>query len=191
MQKTNCVFSDEFGAARDATKHLLDLGHRHIAYADYTASKEPLMRRRCEGYRTCMQDAGLPTQELGEETYLPRSERIEYSRQWLRSQDRPTAVVAFSVTTALPIYEAAVSLGMSVPQDLSILTFSNEPLTLTGVHFTSMKTPFQKIGHKAVSMLLGEIEDEELVHQPVAEPFELLEGETCGLPPLSRDDKRE
>jgi LacI family transcriptional regulator len=76
MQKVNCVFSDEFGAARDATKHLLDLGHRRIAYADYTANKEELLRGRCEGYRTCIQDAELPIQKLGEEANLPRSKRI-------------------------------------------------------------------------------------------------------------------
>lgn len=132
MQKANCVYADELRAGREATKYLLDPGHRRIAYADYTAPDEPLMLRRYEGYQTCMQDAGLPARELGEETHLPRSERIEYSRQWLASADAPTAVVAFGVTTALPIYEAAVSLGVSVP-------------------------------------------------------FELLEGQTCGPPPASRD----
>ena len=80
----------------------------------------------------------------------------------------------------MPLYEAARDLGLKVPGDLSILSFSPErQLNVTGVAFTTMATPETAQGRAAVQMLLYKIDRHNQSMPSQALASRLIEGATC------------
>ena len=96
----DCVYLDEMGAARQAVDHLAKLGHRRIAFADYTYGTQSLSASHHglldfeAGYRERMTEAGLAPQVIREEDRVERSERAARFRAIFSRKDRPTALIA-------------------------------------------------------------------------------------------------
>ncbi len=124
----NSVAFAERAAARTLTKHLLELGHRRIAYLDggwhisqqahfFHYSRE----ERLDGYRDSMRKAGL-----AEEIVLPAGgyEDGECLRALLTQDARPTAVITYS-GEALNLSAIAWQLGLRQPQDLLLASFDD------------------------------------------------------------------
>lgn len=153
-QAEDCVYPDDLAAGCLAAEHLLERGFRRIAYADYTL---PIlsdgMLARESGYAQALRTAGLVPRKISPSDKMPRTERIAFSRSWLQKRNRPDAVVCISLTTALPILQAAAELGLRVPRDLAVVTFAIQPVNITGVHVTSLQVPFDQVGRQAVAML--------------------------------------
>jgi LacI family transcriptional regulator len=190
-QSANCVYFDDYGAARRATEHLLALGHTRIAYADYSHPSRMLtgpaehysVVDRHAGYRAALVDAGLsPCVIVGGETAVPINERFAFSRPWLEASDRPTAIIAYGLTTLTPILLAAVSLGLSVPRDLSLINFSQTTDTLMDLAVTTMHTESRHLATAAVRELFARLESTEpgeRHREGVAVRVELFPGESC------------
>ena len=185
----DCVYADEFAAARRLTEYLLRLGHRRIAYVDYhsdlSAPKDwhYSTTDRCRGYERAMAKAGLKACVLRQDGMLPVRRKIEAAAAFLRSPKRPTAVIAYSPgCTALPVHLAAVAhCGLRVPEDLSLTTFSPSEADDVGVAMTKMLLPEREMGREAVAMLLRKI------RRPGPQPSrrlaaELVEGESTAAP---------
>ncbi len=112
---------DNEGAVYRSTAHLLDLGHRRIAMINgrygFTFSLH-----RDEGYRKALESRGIAfdpdlvrhgdfTDEIG----------YRLARKLLERDPRPTAFVAGSMMTALGIYRAARSFGLTIGKDISVI----------------------------------------------------------------------
>lgn len=189
--ETNGVDTDNFDGGKRATEHLLHLGHERIAFVDYTVpvAKGSLMHERYKGYAAAMRAAGLSVRRIGGKSSTPRGERLDKSREWLARDDRPTALVCFSESTALPVLQAALMQGLAVPSDLSLVTFGNEPLDSSGIHVTSMVVPFYDMGCRAVAMLTRKMAQPDDEQPREVLPFVLDSGDTC-CPPSNQDSER-
>jgi len=177
----DCVYPDDVAAAREATRRLIELGHRDIAWLNYVHGYQPAnyhysVEDRKTGYLEAMGEAGLPVRFLQEKAPIPIRERVAYSRAWLSQPDRPTAVVAYFPQEAL--CAAAYSLGLKVPEDLSILTFGNPNESFAGQPFTLMAEPNAAVGKAAVDMLKKKIEAPDRSFEPVSVPFGFSPGDT-------------
>ncbi|MBT1167070.1 LacI family DNA-binding transcriptional regulator [Bifidobacterium simiarum] len=139
-QDVSMIGSSDYQGANDATRHLVQLGHRRIAFL-----KGPddwrTCRARFNGYRSMMEEAGLPIDPdlvLGEVYYY--DDGYECGRRLFAMDDPPTAVFASSDMQAAGLYQAAQEAGLAIPDDVSIVGFDDLPYVrflspqLTTVH---------------------------------------------------------
>ncbi len=171
-QAADCVYPDDFDAAKRATRHLLELGHRRIVYANFASKPDDLhysSADRCEGYRVAMCDAGLEPQTWGLE--MAGADSIEKCQRQLDTRERPTAIVGYATYAFDGISYAAARLGMRVPDDLSIVTFGPEPTDYMCRPLTLMLEPQYQMGCLATQMIRRKIEHPDQPLAPTAVPF--------------------
>jgi DNA-binding LacI/PurR family transcriptional regulator len=141
------------------------------------------MQARIDGYEQAMKEAGLAPCIIHRTPRIPHLERIAFSKTWLEQADRPSAVITYSAGTALPILLAAsIELGLRVPRDLSLVTFSDNLEDTSGIALTTMVLPEFELGQIAVKMLLAKMADpaSELPTRTLS--FAMAPGQTCVSP---------
>ena len=178
-QEANCICPDDEDAARRATERLLGMGHRRVAFVNYSGDTHYSAAARYAGYAGAMRGAGLTPHSARE--VIPRCDRIAAASRWLGvdAAERPTAVVAYSGTSAWPIREAAMAMSLSVPADLSLITFEDHPADEVGVRLDTMLVPEAAMGRAAVEMLLERIEHPDRPLPSRSLPFDFAPGDTA------------
>jgi LacI family transcriptional regulator len=177
------VDSDNFEGAVAATEYLLGLGHRRIGFLAGRSDLES-GRLRKHGYRQALETAGLMVDpaliRVGE--FQPESAE-DAARQLLGSGDRPTAIFAANDVSALATISAAKSLGLRVPDDLSVIGFDNVPESaLSDPPLTTIEQPIQQMGFDATLLLLRLIEGEEVPSTHTMLPTKLVVRGSCSPP---------
>ncbi len=128
-----CVRIDDVAAARTATRHLLDLGHRRIAHIsgdpdDELAFTTHLDRRR--GYREALRAAGVrPDPSLDVESRFDVDGGARATEELLRRGDPPTAIFAACDEMAMGALTALRDAGLRVPDDVSVVGIDDHALS--------------------------------------------------------------
>lgn len=150
------VTTDDVEGGRIATRHLVELDHRRIAFIGDDPSN-PLgftsAVDREAGYREVMADAGLAVDGLVRHGAHQRDVAVRLALDLLGHADRPTAVFASSDVQALGVLEAARTLGLRVPEDLSVVGFDDIELARY-VGLTTVRQPLFESGHLGARLLL-------------------------------------
>jgi DNA-binding LacI/PurR family transcriptional regulator len=137
---------DDRQALYQATRHLVDLGHRRIAYIGGLAEL-PTGASRLSGFRDAI--GGTHAARVGvEELGLPSSVTFggEALRRLLALPERPTAVVTGTVQHTLSVLESVLDLDVSVPDELSIVGFGDElGFRLWGPGLTTLRLPVSEL----------------------------------------------
>ena len=102
-----------------------------------------------------------------------RYEAQELAIEMLKLQDRPTAIFAASDTQALGVLEAARSLGLQVPEDLSIIGYDDLDLA-TYLNLTTVRQLLFESGQIGVHLLLRVIADPDAPVECEVLPTELV-----------------
>lgn len=149
------VDSDNFAGAMLATNYLLSLGHRRIGHISGRPDLESA-RLREAGFRRAMADAGVP---VDERLVRVGGFRIESAAgtaaELLALPDRPTAVFAGNDLSAISTMNVARSIGLAVPDDLSVIGFDNVPESaLVNPPLTTIMQPLQRMGAEALRLLI-------------------------------------
>lgn len=157
------VASDNYAAAKLATRHLIELGHRRIAFL---AGRDDLMssQLRERGYRAALRAAGIrfDRELIGVGDYEVESARST-AQQLLARPERPTAVFAANDLSAIATLGAAAELGIAVPEQLSVVGFDDIPeASRTTPPLTTVRQSMQLLGRTAAEMLLTLMEGEPL-----------------------------
>ena len=158
----NCVHPDDEGAGRTATEECLARGHRRIAYLDYChAARKPEQHYsaadRRIGYERSMRAAGLQPRVIACQDQPTSYVWLPAVNAWLSADDRPTAAVGYSGREASTVLYAAALLGLSVPNDLSIVAIDDDPVDTCGVTMSTVLLPRFDLGLIAVELLLERI----------------------------------
>lgn len=165
------VYIDDRAGGYLATSHLIELGHRKIAFlSDYLDNpfKFTAMRKRFQGYRNALQESGLPIPPgYHQEGTLGGREAFEKAVALLTLPDRPTAIFAASDTHAVGVIKAAHELGLRVPQDLSVVGF-DDIRDAEYLHITTVHQPLFESGAESVTLLLASL------IEPPKEPVDLV-----------------
>jgi LacI family transcriptional regulator len=150
------VDADNYAGAVKATAYLLGLGHRRIAHLSGRPDLESA-RLRERGFRDAMARAGLEVDERLVVVGGFRAEAAEGpARELLTRPDRPTAVFAANDLSAIRTMEVAHSLGLGIPEDLSIIGFDNVPESALAMPpLTTIAQPLKAIGATALRMLVA------------------------------------
>jgi len=160
------VTSDDSNGSRLAVEHLVALGHRRIGFIG--GDREgTTSRQRERGYREGMKTHGLMISERDVRYGNWETNRtMEATREVLTAArppaERPTALLCANDVIAMAVLRAAHSLGLRVPEDLSVVGFANLAFSeYADPPLTTVAQPFQEMGRMAVRCLLAEQEGED------------------------------
>ena len=178
------VESDSFGGGLEATRYLIELGHRRVGFLAGRPDLRSASLREA-GYRRALADAGLVFDpsliEIGRyEIDAARSA----ARTLLGMANPPTAVFAANDLSALGLLEVAAELGRRVPEDLSVIGFDDIPESSQRAQpLSTIRQPMQRLGAVAVDMLLTLLSGEIPAQTRVLLPTRLVIRSTTGPPP--------
>ncbi|WP_300644311.1 LacI family DNA-binding transcriptional regulator [Nocardioides sp.] len=160
---------DDRAGARAAAQHVVDLGHRRVGLLNLHPVTEeapeatppdapwnPPAAERDRGWRSALSAAGIdPLEELA--AFRPVEAAYDAARRLLDrpAAERPTALLCFSDGYAAQAMRAAESLGLKVPEDVSVVGFDDSSIA-TAVHpaLTTVSQPVTEKGRLAVAALL-------------------------------------
>jgi LacI family transcriptional regulator len=179
------VVPDEVGGARAAVAELMSHGHRRIGFVT-NVDDIPATRGRDEGYRNGLREAGIahdprlvaPAGSTAQGGYAAALTLLD-------RPDRPTALFCFNDRMAMGAYQAAASLGLRVPEDLSVIGFDNQEVVADGLRpgLTTMALPHYEMGVWAVEAVLARISDPDIPPDHGVLPCPLVRRESVGPPP--------
>lgn len=174
------VDNDNLLAGKEATEYLIQLGHRDIAFIGKNYNML-YTKDRMAGYQLAMsvEQLSLRPDYIVEATDQP-TKRLEILREFFSRPDRPSAIVCGDDILALGVERACIDLGISIPDDLSIVSFNNSLLArLTSPQLTSIDINSFQLGIEAASQLINHIENPNLMATKIIVPHQLVERGTC------------
>jgi len=162
------VASNDRQAVMEATRYLIAQGHRRIGLISGPHGFRSARERR-QGFEEALAEAGikLPRSLIADGNYTFES-GIAATQSLLDVSPRPTAIFASNDDMAAGVLLAARQRGLSVPEQLSIVGFDDQPLAarlwppLTTVHW-----PMKAMGRSAALKLIADMIDE---NEEVEEP---------------------
>nr|WP_062342973.1 LacI family DNA-binding transcriptional regulator [Herbidospora sakaeratensis] len=177
------VGATNWSGGLEATRHLLELGHRRIAMItgpEFAFSS----RARLDGYRAALDAAGLPADPA---LIRPGSFAIEdgvvHTRHLMELPDPPTAIFTANDGMAIGVYRAAHELGLRVPDDLSVVGFDDmAPWKWVNPPLTTVRQPLAEMGSAATEMLVRLASGEQLPQRRVELGTELMVRGSTAVP---------
>jgi LacI family transcriptional regulator len=157
------VIPDEAVGARAAIQALLEAGHTRIGFIN-TTDDAPSARRRLQGFRAAMAEAGLDGGAAPMESGLSGAQGgYEAALRILAPEDRadiPTALFCYNDLMAMGAYRAAAELGLAIPGDLSVVGFGDQELIATSLRpsLTTVAPPYYEMGARAAGQLIDAVE---------------------------------
>jgi DNA-binding LacI/PurR family transcriptional regulator len=162
------IVNDDRRGAALAVQHLFDLGHRDIAHLD--GGKGPGAALRRGGYTDAMRKLGLEHNIRvagGDFTAAHAAAGIDE----LLAVRAPTAVFAANDVVAIGALERLAGLGMSVPDDVSVIGYDNSSLaTQLRIGLTSIDQPRQDMGQLSAALLRERFEGRTLAAKHILPP---------------------
>jgi DNA-binding LacI/PurR family transcriptional regulator len=180
------VSVDNRTAMYNATKHLIDLGHRNIVHAVYNESPSAV-QDRLSGYYSAMWDA-FGNDAYGIVLISPGTPESPWplldAMLSLPVELRPTAIACVNDYLAYTVAERLLARQMSIPQDISVTGFDDILSMLpNGVGLTTMAQPFEEIGQKAAELLLSRLQSPILPCRDIVLPAAItIRGSTAPPP---------
>lgn len=176
----SAVWFDHRAGGRDATRHLIELGHRRIAHI-----AGPLHRTtgvdRLAGYESALSEAGFRADRslIATGDYSFESGETLMNQLW---HQQPTAVFVGGDVMALGAVRALIRLGIRVPEDISVVAFGNpDSVRFATPAMTTIDLPVARAGRAAVELALARIHDRQAKEVRTLRP-ELLVRETTASP---------
>jgi len=146
--------------AYDATKYLVELGHRNIACITGIRGLHN-SKSRLGGYLRALEDHYIPIREeyIVEGDYLQES-GYEQTQRLLNLPELPTAIFATNDLMALGAMDAIRERGMEIPADMSVIGFDDIPqASTTHPKLTTVRQPLEQLGQEGVKLLLEQIKN--------------------------------
>lgn len=180
VNQTIYIDNDNLLAGREAAEYLYSLGHRKIAYV----GSEYVMffsAERKAGYQMALAEHGIPfNPDYCIETEHSTMDSQELLRGLLEREDRPSAVVASDDILAAALEQACVQHGLSVPEDLSIVSFNNSLFArIASPQLTSIDVNSLQLGIEAASQLINHIENPNLLATKIIVPHSMIVRGSC------------
>ncbi len=148
------VGSSNWAGARTATEHLIDLGHRRIAWIGGPETSTAA-RDRLYGYQAALDAAGIAVDpSLIRADHFTVSTGAIHARDLLTAPEPPTAIMAADDEIAVGVLATAHELGVRLPEDLSVTGFDDTPQAAwTTPPLTTVHQHLEGMGAMAVQTL--------------------------------------
>jgi LacI family transcriptional regulator len=161
--EVDSVLVDNLSGGYQATKHLLNLGHKIISCISGPSLITP-SSERIEGYKKALMEASL---EIDEKLILMGDFQFEggykSAKKLLRMKRTPTAIFACNDLMAIGAICAIKEEGLSVPKDISVVGFDDIALaSFFNPKLTTVIQPKYIMGKLAANMLIERIRNKEM-----------------------------
>ena len=181
--QTIYVDNDNVLAGKEAASYLIRMGHQRIAYISPDNSLL-FAEDRKTGYIAALLEHQLPVRpEYCIEMNCPPEKRNAMLKELLSSPGRPTAVLVIDDILAMFVAGACGGLRLSVPGDLSILSFNNSLFAqLSYPQLTSVDVNARQLGIEAAAQMISHIENPGLPATKIIVPHVMVERDSCAPP---------
>jgi LacI family transcriptional regulator len=186
------VACDDLEGGGLQARHLLELGHRRLAYVGGPLSRAHLWAR-LTGVRAEL--VGKPVELTVSETDSLSSENGRRAAEQLAEMAgdvRPTAVACANDIVALGVLQGLMSLGLSVPDDVSVIGYDDISFAAAAaIPLSAIRQPAHRIGTLAAQLLFEEIAARDHgathVHRKVlVQPELVVRASTAPCPALAK-----
>ena len=168
------LIMDDTRAARIATEHLLELGHRRIGFIAGPDEYE-LSAWRVDGWRGAMDAAGLATDGLLVQGDFSHASGGVAASKLLALPEPPTAIIASNDQMTLATLELARERGLTVPDDLSLISFDDTPIIrLAHPPLTAIVQPIAEVTAQAVNLIIADLTNGATIPTPVRVPASMI-----------------
>lgn len=176
----NCVAPGDYFGAQLAVKHLVDLGHRRIAYINGLENWLEA-QNRLAGYRDVLTEQGLLVDEA---LIRPGDWGVDSgyraTQELLALNQPPTAIFAANDIMALGAIYAIQEAGLRVPDDVALVGYDDRDFAAwIRPSLTTIRMPSYEMGQAAARLLLEQFEGEEL-EDATQIPGKLIVRQSCG-----------
>lgn len=166
-----------------ATRHLLEMGHRDIAFVSGEIKEDGVNYMRFQGYRDALAEYGLQSSDelvfggyVGFDYGAEAAEAIAETNK--RRQRKISAAFATSDITAIGLIKGFSEIGLSVPGDVSVIGFDD--IDYAGMCVPGLTTVRQNIiekGHEAASLMIEALSGRKAASETII-PMQLVERES-------------
>lgn len=168
LESAVSVETDYFAAGQIAARHLVDCGHKNIAFLTSPLTKS-FRRKILVGVKETLSEAGQIFSD--KDVFVAHMEKesniglyeFEIGRYLtetlLQNNKKYTAIIAINDITAFGVIQALSRHGLSVPEDISVIGFDNIIYSeMISPPLTTVELPSSNMGQAACQMLISSIE---------------------------------
>lgn len=192
--RVSCALPDNWSAGWLATQKLLAAGHREIMHV--TTPERLSLRRRMEGFKVAMEEAGIgldPERHILDISALVRDEGESQIavREALKQGrlERPTAFFCSTDVVALGVLRALQEAGRSAPVDYSIISVDDISIAAhCNPPLTTMRIDRSELGRTGVQLLLERIADPDSLVKRINIGVQMVERASVGPPRAGKPD---
>lgn len=151
------IYHDDMDGSRQVTRHLIELGHKKIAYLGNSLSGRVTLDR-LTGFRQELETAGLdiPDEYIYEVPGGNPEDGLAALSHFMELPERPTALFCFNDMLAIGVLKGLQAAGIHVPEDFSVVGFDNIVFSAyTNPPLTTLDQPKRYIGMEAARLILG------------------------------------
>jgi DNA-binding LacI/PurR family transcriptional regulator len=184
------VWTDDRAAAREATRHLLALGHRTVHYlAIPSSTRAPGTSQRAAGWRDALREAGAPVPEPLSGGWEPADGHAAGAR--LARDPEVSAVLCGNDDLALGVLRALREAGRDVPGEISVAGFDDAPHSaFLSPALTTVRLDFGGVGRACFALLHGLVEQgDPVAPHPVAAPRLIVRESTGPAAPPTEEPR--
>ncbi len=181
------VNNDNIQAAYSAVRHLLNLGHKKVAFlngpVEYTFCQD-----RYQGYVMAFREFGLTV----DERYICHAENLhadgyKYSQQLLQLKPQPTAIFVADDLMVIGAYRAIKEAKLVIPDDIAVVGFNDDAFTnLLDPPLTTIRIPIYEMGKAAAETIIAVLNGDQVIPPQRILSSELLIRDSCGAKRLVR-----
>ena len=178
--QTICIDNDNLLAGREAADYLYNLGHRRIGYIGSINDFMYASDRRA-GYQLSLMLHILPVrQDDCVEMESVNATQSDDLNKMLSMADRPTAFVVSDDMLALALERCCVQMGLSIPNDVSIIAFNNSLYAqLASPQLTAVDINSYQLGQEAAAQIINHAENPNLSATKIVIPHRIVERDSC------------
>lgn len=156
------VYVDNFGAAYQACRLLIDRGCKRIAHINGNPRTSNVHRSRLEGYRKSLAEAGSilrPEWEVIEG--LSFQDGFRAAEQLMALPERPDGLFIAGSELALGAVKYLKRANVRIPEEVAIISFDNPPhLEIIDPGLTTVEQPLAEIAEEVFRLLLSQMGDQ-------------------------------
>jgi DNA-binding LacI/PurR family transcriptional regulator len=159
--EVNWVDNDNFAIGYQLTQHLIEQGHRKIAFIGVVPEHFVTMDR-LNGYKQALQEHGIPCDEqLIVESRFITDNGYDLMKKLLERGKLPTGVIGCDDLLCFGAMKLIMERGLKIPEDIAVAGFNNVPLAdYSHPPLTSVEINAFSLGSKALELLLAALHSE-------------------------------
>lgn len=172
------VLQDHHAVGRVGAQHLLERGFQNLLFYTHTVDRRVALIRQ-EGFMEAAKEEpthrNIAVYELtwGRETPMePHENRLTWLGRMLSQMKKPLGVMAVNDAVAAEVVDAAMLIGLKVPEDVAVVGVDNDPILteLGAIPISSVDNARERIGYEAAALLDRMIDGETPPTEPVLIP---------------------